>query len=186
MVRGNHLKECRRDNCMNRIIIIGSGGAGKSTLARKLGELTNLPVIHLDSVFWKPNWTPTPKKEWTKSVARIISADKWIVDGNFGSTMNMRIQRADTIILLDLPPIVCVYSVVKRVLKHGKKTRPDMGAGCPEKADFEFLKWVWNFRRENLPEVLRKLEETEGKTIIQLKSRKEMDQFLIDFKNRSC
>ena len=163
---------------MKRIIIIGSGGAGKSTLARKLGELTNLPVIHLDSVFWKPYWTPTPKDEWTKSVAEIISAEKWIVDGNFGSTMDIRIQRADTIILLDLPPMVCVYSVVKRVLKHRNKTRPDMGADCPEKADLEFLKWVWNFRRKSLPTVLRKLEETEGKTIIRLKSRREMDLFL--------
>ncbi len=163
---------------MKRVIIIGSGGAGKSTLARKLGEVTNLPVIHLDSVFWKPNWTPTPKEEWKEIVEQLIMKDEWIIDGNFGSTMDLRIQRADTIILLDLHPLICVYSVIKRVLKHRNKTRPDMGENCPEKADFEFLRWVWTFRKKSLPSILRKLDEAEGKTIIRLKSRKEIDQFV--------
>jgi len=114
---------------MKKVIVIGSGGAGKSTFSRRLGEATGLPVIHLDAHFWRPNWEPTPKDEWKAKVGELLKGDEWIMDGNFGGTRELRMQAADTIIMLDFPRRVCMYRVVKRAFQfHGKK-RPDMGEG---------------------------------------------------------
>ena len=99
---------------MKKIIIIGSGGAGKSTFARRLGEILNIEVLHLDKLYWQPNWTEPSKIEWQKTVEEMLIQDAWIMDGNFGGTMEMRIEASDTVILLDLPRTVCLYRVLKR------------------------------------------------------------------------
>ena len=85
---------------MRKIIIIGSGGSGKSTLARKLGEMTRIPVFHLDALYWKPGWVPTPREEWNARVKALVNQDQWIIDGNYGGTLNIRMTEADTIIFL--------------------------------------------------------------------------------------
>ena len=79
-----------------RILIIGSGGAGKSTLARRLGELTGIPVIHLDAHYWLPGWVVTPKEEWAGKVDALLQGDRWIMDGNFGSTLKQRLVTAQS------------------------------------------------------------------------------------------
>ena len=123
---------------MERIIIIGCGGAGKSTLARKLGEVLDLPVVHLDKLFWKPGWVETSHEEFDALLAQELAKDHWIMDGNFNRTMPERMKRCDTIIYLDFSRFACLMGVLKRVITTYGKVRPDMGEGCPERIDLEF------------------------------------------------
>lgn len=166
---------------MKRVLVIGSSGAGKSTLARRLGGKTGLPVIHLDKIYWKPNWTEPPADEWRATLENVLRGDRWIMDGNFGSTLDLRLRFCDTVIFLDLPPITCICRVLKRVVFFYKRTRPDMAAGCPERFDWDFLKWIWNFENRSKREMEKLLEQYENeKMIIRLRSKKEIENFFID------
>jgi adenylate kinase family enzyme len=168
---------------MKRIVIIGSSGAGKSTLARILGEILKIEVLHLDKIYWQPNWTEPPKDKWEQQVAEILKKDSWIIDGNFGGTMEMRLKACDTAILLDLPRTICVRRIIKRWLVYRRETRPDMADGCDEKFDWKFLKWVWRFPQETKPKVEARLKKVENeKTIIRLKSIAEVEKFISNVK----
>ena len=163
---------------MKKVLIIGSGGAGKSTFARRLGEKTNLEVIHLDKIHWRPNWTEPPKDEWQKTVENALRGDAWIIDGNYSGTIEMRLAACDTVIFLDFPPVVCVFRVLKRVARFYKKTRPDMAEGCREQFDWKFIQWVWNYPTRSKPKVEALLKRFENeKTIIRLKSKREVENF---------
>jgi adenylate kinase family enzyme len=127
-------------------MIIGGPGSGKSTLAKKLGQLTGLPVFHLDAVYWRPGWTAPPEEEWLAAVQEIAARDAWIMEGGCSSTFPIRMRRAETAIWLDLPRRICFPRVLKRLLLHFCRVRPDVAPGCPERLDFAFLKWAWMFR----------------------------------------
>ena len=171
---------------MKKVLVIGSGGAGKSTFARRLGEKTGLEVIHLDQLYWKPNWVETPKDEWQEIVKEIIEGDEWILDGNFGSTMEMRIEACDTVIFLEMPRFVRVYRIFKRVAKYRNKTRPDMAKGCNEKFDFKFFGWIWNFEQITKPRIEKLLDKFQNeKTIIPLKSKREVENFFAHYSENS-
>jgi adenylate kinase family enzyme len=163
---------------MRRVIVIGSGGSGKSTFARQLGTITGLPVVHLDALFWKPNWTSTPKDEWTEVVRQEIEKPEWIMDGNFGGTREMRMQAADTIIMLDLPRWLCMLRIFKRWSMYHNKKRPDMAEGCNEKIDWEFVMWVWKFRARSRAKVLQELRSQTEKSIVILRTRREVAEYL--------
>lgn len=164
---------------MKRIAVIGCGGSGKSTLAAKLGEKLNLPVHHLDSFFWKPGWVQTPREEWREIHDRLCADDEWIIDGNYHSTMDKRLEASDTVVFLDLPTRECLLGACRRVLKFYGRDRPDMTRGCRERFDLEFMKWIWNFRKDIRPQVLEKLNVLNGeKRIVVLKSRREIRDFL--------
>ncbi len=164
---------------MKRIIIIGSGGAGKSTLARQLGEILQIEVLHLDKLYWQPNWIEPPKDEWQKMVAEFLKKDSWVMDGNFGGTMEMRLEACDTAIFLDFPRTVCLYRILKRWAKYYNTNRPDMSEGCNEKVDLRFLGWIWNFKKTTTPKIEERLKKVENdKNIIRLKSPKEVQNFL--------
>ena len=163
---------------MERIIIIGCGGAGKSTLARKLGEVLDLPVVHLDKLFWKPNWVEKSNEEFDALLAQELAKDRWIMDGNFNRTMPERIKRCDTIIYLDFSRVVCLLGVLKRVITTYGKVRPDMGEGCPERFDMDFLKWVWNFNKNKRESYYKMLNGVENVETIVLKNRRAVKKFL--------
>ncbi len=163
---------------MNKIAVIGSGGAGKSTLSRKLGEKLNIPVYHLDTLYWKPGWVETAREQWKEVVDNLVNRDSWIIDGNFSSTMDIRLKNADTIIFLSMPTYLCLYSIFKRRLMYSGRTRPDMNEGCKEKLDLEFVKWVWNYNKKVRPEIIEKLNEcSKEKNIIILKNRAQVKKF---------
>lgn len=130
---------------MERILVIGCCGAGKSTLATELAERTGLPLVHLDKLYWRPNWQPVTAEEFDARLAEVLTGEKWILDGNFNRTLETRLERCDTVIWLDFPRYLCVWGVLSRVLRNYGKTRPDMGDGCPERLDPAFLKYVWQF-----------------------------------------
>jgi len=163
---------------MERILIIGCGGAGKSTLARQLGEKLDLPVVHLDKLFWKPGWVESAKEEIDEKILAELEKPQWIIDGNYNRTMPQRIQYCDTIIYLDFSRLACLLGVLKRVLTTYGKVRPDMGEGCPERIDFEFLKWVWNFNKDKQERYYRMLNDAEGVETIVLKNRRMVKRFL--------
>lgn len=163
---------------MKKVVIIGSGGAGKSTFARRLHEITNLPLIHLDKIFWKPNWTETPKEVWRETIESLVKKEEWIMDGNFGGTMNIRFQACDTIIYFDMPRLLCIYRAFKRISSYYNQTRPDMGAGCQEHFDLKFFVWIWNFQKTTKPRIEENLRLfASDKNIIRLTSRKEVEKF---------
>lgn len=164
---------------MQRILVIGSGGAGKSTFSQRLGEKTGLEVIHLDKLYWKPNWVEPDKSEWKKTIENLLKRDSWIMDGNYSGTMEMRLAACDTVIFLDLPRTVCVRRALKRIALLYGKTRADMGEGCNEKFDLEFIKWIWNYPARTKPKVEAFLKNVEAeKTVIRLKSKSEVGKFL--------
>lgn len=166
------------NNIGRRIMIIGSPGSGKSTFAKKLSEVTQLPLIHLDKEFWKDGWIETPRQEWVKKQKQLILSYEWIIDGNYGGTMDIRLEKADTIICFKLSRPVCILSYFKRVITNMGKVRPDMSEGCPEKFDFEFMKYIWNFPKASGKTNIDVIEKNKDKQIIVFKSRKESQQFL--------
>lgn len=170
-----HLKKMQPE--FKRILIVGSGGAGKSTLSTTLGELWSLPVLHLDSLFWKPGWTPSPKPEFIEHVKTEMAKPKWIIDGNYDSTLAMRAEYADLIIFLDFSNILCVYRACKRAWTYRGTTRPDMGKDCPEKIDLEFVRWIWRFPKDAKPEIVDTLSKSMAK-VLTLKSPREVNQWL--------
>ena len=163
---------------MQRVVIIGCGGAGKSTLARQLGEKLNLPVVHLDKLWWKPGWVESSREEFDAKLAEELAKPQWIMDGNFNRTINQRIARCDTLIYLDFNRVTCLMGVLKRVLTTYGTVRPDMPEGCPERFDWEFLKWVWNFNRNNREKTYGQLVKLPADKVIILKNRREVRKFL--------
>ncbi|OPA73801.1 AAA family ATPase [Paenibacillus selenitireducens] len=162
-----------------KIMIIGSSGSGKSTFSRQLGDLLDLPVYHLDVYFWKPGWVQTPDVEWVEFNKNLVAKDEWIIDGYYGRTMDIRVQAADVIFFLDLPPWITIYRVIKRRIQYHGKTRPDLNEGCPESLDWQFIKYAWRFRQDKKPAIIEKLEKHAEKTkIIMMKSPKEVKRLL--------
>ena len=163
---------------MQRILIIGCSGAGKSTLARKLGEKTGLPVVHLDALFWKPGWVESEREVFDARVLAELEKPAWIIDGNYARTLPVRLEKCDGVIYLDFPRWLCILGVLKRVLTTYGTVRPDMPEGCPERFDWEFLKWVWNFNRNNREKTWVQLEKLPAEKVMILKNRREVRKFL--------
>lgn len=163
---------------MKRVVVIGSGGSGKSTFSRELGVKTGIPLIHLDREYWRPGWEETPKDEWNARVAELLAGESWIMDGNFGGTREMRMRAADTIIFLDLPRRVCLYRILKRTVKYYGRSRPDMTEGCNERLDLEFIAWVWNYKNQSRKRLLAELDGIGDKRVNILKNQRQVSEFL--------
>lgn len=166
---------------MKRIMIFGFSGGGKSTLARNMGEMLGIKPTHMDALHWKPNWTESSQEEKREKLAPILQRDTWIVEGNYTKVLwQERLVLADTVILIDVNRFSCLYQAWKRSKIYKGRTRPDMGEGCTEKFDLEFVKWVFWEGRTKRKRYLRTIGACAdaGKNTYILKSKKAINNFL--------
>ncbi|MEO4052564.1 adenylate kinase [Solibacillus sp. CAU 1738] len=163
-----------------RILIIGSSGAGKSTLARILHQQLGLPLVHLDQLYWQPGWVATEKPVFREKMLVELEKPEWIMDGNFDSTLGLRAQYADLIILLNYPKYISFTRAMKRYLIHIGHTREDMTPGCQEQMDWEFAKWIWTYNTKALPPILQFLSTVQIDSVI-INHPKQLKKWLKDY-----
>ena len=139
----------KRGLLMNRILIIGSNGAGKSTFSFRLAGITGLPLVHIDQIYWRGDWDVTPVEEFDRLVQTEAQKSVWIIEGNNLRSLPQRLALADTVFWFEFPPALCVRNVLRRELRYRGRVRPDMPDQCVSRFDFSFLRMVWSFNRKN-------------------------------------
>lgn len=162
---------------MKRVILIGSPGSGKSTMSTKLAQILNLELYHLDNLFWSPGWIMASKEEQISITKDLIQKEEWLIDGNYNGTLELRLERADFVVFFDLPRWLCMVRIFKRMIQYRNQKRPDFNAGT-ERFNWEFVKYVWDFRKSKRPSIYKKLKQYPNKEIVILKSRKEVENFM--------
>ena len=158
---------------MKKVIVIGCPGSGKSTISRALHNKTGIPLYHLDMMYWNADKTTVEKGVFLERLSAVLEKDEWIFDGNYGSTMELRMVVCDTVIFLDYPLDVCLGGIKER---RGK-LRSDM-PWIETEEDAEFIEFVKSFNEQQKPKVLELLEKYSDKNIIIFKSREQADAFL--------
>lgn len=157
---------------MQRVLIIGCSGSGKSVFARKLAAVTHLPLYYLDMMWHRADRTTVSRSEFDQALAAILARCRWILDGNFQRTLAKRLERCDTVFLFDLPLADCLAGVEARI---GRK-RPDM-PWVETAFDPDFKQWILNFRQDRLPGIMEQLAKAECAKVV-FKSRDEADKYL--------
>ena len=159
---------------MKRVLVIGCPGAGKSTFARTLRDRTGLPLYYLDRIWHRPDGSHIGREEFTGRLTEILSRDRWIVDGNYLHTLELRLQACDTVFMLDYPLSVCLGGAASRI----GVPREDM-PWVEQTFDPEFRQWIEDFSRDQRPEICRLLEAFhDEKQIIWFCSRSEANLWL--------
>ena len=165
---------------MERVLIIGNCGAGKSTFARALAEKTGLPLVHLDKLYWHGDWEHLSREEFDPVLQTELEKPQWIIDGNFSRTLPHRLSYADTVFYLDIPVLTCLWGLTKRVFTNYGKTREDMGGNCPERFDkqkISLYRGILTFNRRNRKKFYEMLKES-GVAYTVFRSRKEANAYL--------
>jgi adenylate kinase family enzyme len=163
---------------MNRVTIIGSPGAGKTTLARKLHSIDNVNVIHLDRIFWEPGWREKPRETRIDILQKIVQEKKWIIEGTYLGASEPRLEAADTIIYLDIPFYICLLRVIKQHFKFQGYFRSDLKEGCKDELNLMRILKVLVFPILGKRILKQKLRSYESKQIVKLCSSSEVDNFL--------
>lgn len=163
---------------MDRIAIIGCGGSGKSHLARELGVLFGITPVHLDTVYYDKDWNPLPKEQFAALQRDLVSAPRWVIDGNYASSLPIRLAAADTVIFLDLPARTCLWGIAQRRLRHGGGQH--QAIGVYDRITWGFVRYILGYRRSMAPRV-RALtaEHAPEAEVIVLRSRRAARRYLI-------
>jgi len=149
---------------MKRVVVLGRGAAGKSTLAARLGEMTGLPVVELDQLFWQPNLPARERDEWESVQRELTRSDAWILDGDLGphDVLGVRLRAADTVIVLDFSLLRCAARAMSRSREHA-----------------DFWRWLWGYRRRNVPQIMQLIDRSgEGVDLYVLRNPHEVRRFL--------
>ncbi len=166
---------------MQKIIVIGNAGSGKTTFSKALAEKLNLPLVHLDKIFWCGKWHHISRESFDKILDEELQKDSWIIDGNFNRTLPRRLKECDTVFYFDLPTISCLWGSTKRVIQNYGKTRDDMGGYCPEYFDkhkWELYLSILKFNKQNRERYYNLLSEQKDKKVVIFKSRKQANSYL--------
>lgn len=142
---------------MERVAVVGCGGSGKSYVARELGRLLDLPVIHMDAVYFDDQWNPLPIERFEAVQRELVAAPRWVMDGNYNSTIDIRLQAANTVVFMNLPTHVCPWGILSRQLRHGPGQNHQNGVY--NRITRDVLWYVLGYRRKMRPRVLAKIEE---------------------------
>lgn len=165
---------------MERVIIIGCAGAGKSTFARGLRDVTGLPLYYLDRLWHRPDRTTVTRAEFDAGLEEILRRDRWIIDGNYRRTLEVRLRACDTVFLLDMPLEVCLAGAAARI---GKR-REDL-PWLETEFDEEFRQWILHFPERNLPELYETVERyRQGRRTVVFRSREETETYLEELRRR--
>ncbi len=159
---------------MKKVIVIGCPGSGKTTFAEKLNKITGLPLYYLDAVWHKPDKTHIPREEFDQRIAEIFATPEWIIDGNYGRTIEMRLKECDTVFLFDLPTEVCLQGATERIGKE----RYDL-PWLETEPDPEFMRFIEEFPQTTLPKIYELIEKYKSeKQVVIFKSRKDADEYI--------
>lgn len=161
---------------VRRIAIVGCGGSGKSHLARALAAELGVRPTHLDTVYYDQDWTPLPIERFAELQRELVAAPRWVIDGNYASSLPIRLDAADTVIFLDLPATACLLGVVQRRLKHGGGQHDAIGVY--DRITWGFVRYIWNYRRTMRPRVRRLIAGHAGHAhLIVLRSRRTASRY---------
>src|SRR5262245_19831213 len=170
---------------MQRVLVMGSSGSGKSTFARRLSDMTGIPFVSLDALYWRPGWVASDNAEFGDRVAEVARQPQWVMDGNYTrhGAGELRREISDTVIWFDLPRRSCMLGIMRRIAGSYGQVRPEMAEGCPEKIDFEFFRYVWTYRRKQRPTLLAHLEELRSdQTLVCFTDRAQANGYLSDLR----
>lgn len=159
---------------MQKVIVIGCPGSGKSTFSKALHDATGLPLYHLDMMNWNADGTNVPKYTFMDRLHQVLEKESWIIDGNYGSTMELRMQFCDTVFFLDYPLDICIDGIKSR---KGKE-RTDIPCTTLEDEDNEFMEFINNYNSASRPTVMELLHKYSHKRIIIFEDRNEANEFL--------
>lgn len=166
---------------MERILIIGNAGAGKSTFAKALSQKLVLPLVHLDQLYWHGDWQTVDRSEFDRMLQAELEKPQWIMDGNFSRTLPHRLQYSDTVFWLDMPTWLCLWGVTKRVFTHYGKVRPDMGGNCRERFDKRkpaLYKGILGFHKRHRENYKTLLAQQKHVTVHIFRSRRDVKKYL--------
>ena len=162
---------------MERILIIGSNGAGKSTFSFQLAEKLNLPLVHIDQIYWRGSWDVTPEDEFDRIVQGEAERPAWIIEGNNIRSLPQRLERADTVFWFEFPPLLCVLNILRRERKYRGKVRPDMPDQCVSQWNLTFLKMVWKFNQKNHDQIQTLLRRYNHLTVIRFTNYRQIKRY---------
>jgi adenylate kinase family enzyme len=162
---------------VDRIVIVGCGGSGKSHLARLLGVTLGITPVHLDGLYYDAAWQPLDKDEFADLQRELVTAPRWIIDGNYASSLPIRLQAADTVIFMDLPSWACLWGILRRRLRHGGGQHRDLGVY--DRITWEFLRYVSGYRRTMAPRVQTLIADHAGNAqVVVLRSRRAASRYV--------
>lgn len=166
---------------MERVLIIGSNGAGKSTFSFELSEMTGLPLIHLDQIYWYDDWQVTPREEFEAIVLGEAKKCHWIIEGNNMKSLHQRLRYADTVFWFEFSPFICIFNILRREWKYRGKARPDMPETCISRLDFTFLNYAWNFNKKYRARI-KELLEVADVEVFHFRKRSQVNKYIENMK----
>ncbi|MGW5682885.1 topology modulation protein [Nonomuraea sp. NPDC003754] len=161
---------------MNRVAIVGSGGSGKSHLARTLGCLLDAPVTHLDAVFYDDKWDALPPEKFEAAQRELVAAPRWVIDGNYNSSIHVRLKACDTVVMMDVSTPTALWGILSRQVRHGAGQHAQ---GVYNRIHWGVIRYVATYRRQMRPKVLAKIDQfAAGKPVVFLTSRAKTRRWL--------